>query len=241
MALAETWYEIVLPPVMTLIVVIVAIALLWLVRRQVGEFVSQVGVRRVSALGVEVDFTERRAVEAHTERKIRPPSENDRVAIRAAAERLIPLAAQCRVLWVDNAPGGNQLERSTMVSWEVDVQAVRDTATALRELSDKLQRFDLIISDWHRPGDTREAPAGPELAREVARLGLEFEPRILFYHGPVELPELMERRSVARELGAVGATGIPGELFRWTLVELARAALDRPRPEQRKRWESDEG
>ena len=235
MPFAETWYEIVLPPVMTLVVIIIAVLLLWLARRRLVQLVGELGVQRVSALGVDVQFTEQRTVEAYSKQRLDPPSDQDRAAIRTAAHYLVPLVAQSRVLWVDDRPGGNELERSTMLSWEVDVQAVRSTLDAVGELMDSLQRFDLIISDWRRPGDSEEEPAGPELARIVARLGLEVEPRVIFYHGVVPPAELSSRRRWARDLGAVGATGSPGELFTWTLVELARVALDTPRPEQRER------
>ena len=235
MTLAETWYEIVLPPLMTLIVIVIGAVLLWLVRGAVAQLIRQLGVRRVSAAGFDVEFTEQRAAEAYTKQGLGPPSENDRRAIRDAARYLVPLVAQSRILWVDNNPGGNELERSTMLSWEVDVQAVRSTEEAVRELQDDRQTFDLIISDWRRPGDTDEEPAGPALARRIAALELEPRPRVVFYHGPVEPAELASRRRVAEELRAVGTTASPGELFRWCLIELTRVALDSPRPEQRER------
>jgi CheY-like chemotaxis protein len=139
---AETWYEIVLPPLVTLIV-------------------------------IDLEFSEHRIAEAYEKQRLGKPSESDRVAIRDAVEHLAPLVAQSRILWVDNQPGGNHLERSTLLSWEVDVQAARDTEEALRELKDDRQRFDLVISDWRRPGDSPGDPAGPKLAREIAELELE--------------------------------------------------------------------
>jgi CheY-like chemotaxis protein len=235
MTLAETWYEIVLPPVVTLTVIAIGAVLLWLARRPLAQFIGQLGVRRVSAVGVSVEFTEHRAAEAYGKQGLGPPSDDDRAAIREAARYLVPLVAQSRILWVDDDPSGNQLERSTMLSWEVDVQAVRSTEEAVRELKDVRQSFDLIISDWRRPGDTDEQPAGPALARVVAALELEARPRVVFYHGLVKPAELAARRRVAEELRAVGATASPGELFRWCLIELTRVALDSPRPEQRER------
>jgi hypothetical protein len=66
---------------------------------------------------------------------------------------------------------------------------------------------------------------------------LKLEQRVIYYHGIVDADELHRRRRDAREAGAIGATGSPGELLRWTLIELARVALDRPRPAQRERRE----
>ena len=235
MTLAETWYEIVLPPVVTLAVIVIGVVLLWLARGALAQLIGQLGVQRVSAVGFDVEFTEQRAAEAYEKQGLGPPSEDDRTAIRDAARYLVPLVAQSRILWVDDNPAGNRLERSTMLSWEVDVQAERSTEEALRELKDARQSFDLIISDWRRPGDTDEEPAGPALAQVVADLELEARPRVVFYHGLVEPAELARRRRVAEELRAVGATGSPGELFRWCLIELTRVALDSPRPEQRER------
>jgi CheY-like chemotaxis protein len=232
---ADTWYEIVLPPVVTLVVVAIGVVLLWLARSRFAQLVAELGVQRVSALGVDVEFTEQNAAEAYAKQGLGRPSEDDRATIRDAAQYLVPLVAQSRVLWVDDQPGGNEIERSTMLSWEVDVQAVRSTEDAVRELEDPRQRFDLIVSDWRRPGDTDAQPAGPALAQRVASLRLKVRPRVIFYHGLVDAPELARRRHVADELRAVGATGSPGELFRWCLIELSRVALDSPRSAQRQR------
>lgn len=232
---AEAWYEIVLPPLMTLAVIVIGALLLWLARRPVAETLRQLGIRRVSALGVDVEFTEERATAAYEKQGLGPPSEADRAALRDAVTHLVPLVAQSHVLWVDDLPSNNLLERSTMLSWEVDVQAVRSTDEALRELEDPGLCFDLIVSDWRRPGDDDDKPAGPELVKALRELGLDPEPSILFYHGFVEPQQLAERRRIARDLRALGATGSPGELFRWCLIELARVALEAPRAEQRER------
>jgi CheY-like chemotaxis protein len=238
---AETWYEIVLPPLVTLIVIVIGLLLLWLARGALAQFVQQLGVRRVSAVGFDLEFSEHRIAEAYEKQRLGKPSESDRVAIRDAVEHLAPLVAQSRVLWVDNQPGGNHLERSTLLSWEVDVQAARDTEEALRELKDDRQRFDLVISDWRRPGDSPGDPAGPKLAREIAELKLEPRPRVVFYHGAVDESEFARRRLAAHEVRAVGATASPGELLRWCLIELARATLDSPRTEQRERRQRRRG
>lgn len=235
MPAADTWYEIVLPPLVILAVVCLAAILLWLVRAKLAEFVGQLGVQKVSAFGLDLQFVEHQATAAYTKQGLSPPSEDDKAAIRDAVRFLAPLAAQSHILWVDNEPGGNTLERSTLLSWEVDVQAARTTDEALRELGDPAQRFDLVLSDWRRPNDSDIVPAGLQLLKRMRDSGLE--QRVIFYHGPVAPEELATRRRHALEAGAVGATGSPGELLRWTLLELARIAVDRPSPIQRQRRE----
>lgn len=236
MLAADTWYDIVLPPLVTLAVVSLGAVLLWLARGKFAQFVGQVGVEKISAFGVDLQFAERQATAAYAKQGLGPPSQADKASIRDAVRFLAPLAAQSRILWVDNHPGGNTLERSTFLSWEVDVQAARTTDEGLRELKDPAQHFDLVISDWRRPNDSEDAPAGLQLLKRMRDLRLQ-QP-VIFYHGPVPTAELVSRRRDASEAGAVGATGSPGELVRWTLLELARIALDRPNPIQRQRREN---
>jgi CheY-like chemotaxis protein len=235
MLAAETWYEIVLPPLVTLGAVVVGVTLLWLAHRKIAEFASQTGIQHVSAFGVDVQFAEEQATAAYRKQGLGPPSETDKATIREAADHLAPLAVLGRVLWVDDNPAGNALERSTFVSWEIDVQAARTTDEAVAELKANSRAFDVVISDWRRKGDSPAKPAGVDLLRRVK--DLPDRPPIIFYHGPVDASELAGRRETARKEGAVGATGSPGELFRWTLLELARAALEHPREAQVRRRE----
>jgi hypothetical protein len=74
MPFADTWYEIVLPPVVTLVEVAIGVALLWLARSKIAQLVAELGVRRVSAVGLEVEFTEENAEEAYASKGSgRPP------------------------------------------------------------------------------------------------------------------------------------------------------------------------
>jgi CheY-like chemotaxis protein len=235
MPIADTWYEIVLPPLVTLGTVLLAAVLLWLVRGKLAQFVGQLGVQKISAFGVDLQFAQKQTTAAYTKQGLSQPSDDDKADTLDAVRFLAPLAAQSRILWVDDEPGGNALERSTLLSWEVDVQAARTTDEALDELRDPKQRFDLVLSDWRRPNDSDVAPAGLQLLARMRDYGLV--QRVIFYHGPVEPEEMAERRRRAVDAGAVGTTASPGELFRWTLVELARIAVDRPNPMQRERRE----
>jgi hypothetical protein len=109
---------------------------LWFARGKIQELVHQIGVQKISAFGVDLQFAERQTTAAYTERGLSPPSQEDKAAIEDAMRFLAPLAAQTRVLWVDERPGGNNLERTVFLSLEVDVQAARTTDDALDELKD---------------------------------------------------------------------------------------------------------
>jgi CheY-like chemotaxis protein len=205
---------------------------LWLVRGRLAQFVRQLGLQKVSAFGVDLQFVEQQTTQAYKNQGLPPPSPEDKAAIRDAIEVLAPLVARTLILWVDDIPGNNVVERSTFLSWQVGVQTARTSEEGLQELKDDQQSFDLVISDWSRPsddgggdsdggGDDGE-PAGLLLLKGMRDLELERPPRVIFYHGVVDSKELARRRQLAHEAGAVGTTGSPGELFRWALIELAR-------------------
>jgi CheY-like chemotaxis protein len=229
---AAAWYEVLLSPFVTLAALCLGAMLLWLARGKLPEFVRQLGIQKISAFGVDLQFAEQQTTAAYAKQGLDPPSEDDKAAIRDAVRFLAPLVAQTRILWVDDQPGGNALERSTFLSWEVDVQAARTTDEALCELRDRAQSFELVISDWRRPNDRDDAPAGLELLARMRELGVP--QRVIFYHGPVTAAELATRRRQALDAGAVGTTSSPGELIRWTLIELSRVVLDSPSPTQRR-------
>jgi CheY-like chemotaxis protein len=233
--IADTWYDIVLPPFVILAALCLGAVLLWLVRGKLAEFVGQLGVQKISAFGVDLQFVEQQTTKAYKKQKLAPPSQEDKAAVRDAVRLLAPLAAQKLILWVDDLPGNNVVERSTFLSWQVGVQTARTTDEGLRELEDKWQSFGLVISDWSRPSDDGDLPAGLQLLERMREL--ERPPRVIFYHGLVDAGELAQRRREANAAGAVGTTASPGELFRWTLLELARSALDSSNPTQREHRE----
>jgi CheY-like chemotaxis protein len=235
MLAAQTWYEIVLPPVVTLLAITAGFGLLWLGRGRLQQLIGELGVQRVSAFGVDLQFAEQRTVAAYKKQGLGRPSQADRAAVRDAANFLAPLAAGARVLWVDDLPSNNEVERSTLISWQIDVQSERSTEDGIRELSDPDLRFDLVISDWSRNRENDGDPAGLVLMQKMSELELKPAPRVIFYHGRVLPKALADRRRRAREAGALGTTANPGELFRMILLELARIALDAPRPEQQER------
>jgi len=231
-AVADAWYDLVLPQLITLAVICLGAVLLWLARGRLVQLVGELGIQKIGAFGVDLQFAEQQTTAAYKKQNLEPPSQEDKAAIRDAVSLLAPLVAQSNVLWVDDDPGGNAIERSTFLSLGVGVQAARSTQEGLDELTDSRQSFELVISDWRRENenDSEDEPAGLELVREMRERDLP--QRVIFYHGPVEGTQLESRRRRAFEAGAVGATGSPGELVRWTLLELTRVVLDSPSPIQ---------
>ena|SRR5215211_3466394 len=213
------WDQLLLPPA-TLLTLCLAAVVVWVARAPLRRLMNELGVRKVGGLGFDVEFIEHQAAVAYVDQGLDPPSEQDRRAIRRTAEHLGPLARGTRVLWVDNQPRNNERERSAFLAWQVDVQTRRTTDQALCELRDPREQYDLVVTDWRRPGDSECSPAGLELINRMRDRGLE-EP-VIFYHGAVPLDELERRRAAAKAAGAIGATGSPGELFRWSLMQLAR-------------------
>jgi CheY-like chemotaxis protein len=57
------------------------------------------------------------------------------------------------VLWVDDRPDNNIIERHSMASYNIDFVLAQSTGQALAEL--RKQQFDAIISDMGRPLDSR--------------------------------------------------------------------------------------
>ena len=101
--------------------------------------------------------------------------------MRDAVRWLSLLAAQTHILWVDDDPGHNTAERAMFLSWEIEVQTVRSTEEALRELGETTTQpapatgeaprtkpyFDLVILDWNRGTPDEEEPAGLDLLQKM--------------------------------------------------------------------------
>src|SRR5262249_45803950 len=57
------------------------------------------------------------------------------------------------ILWVDDRPDNNIIERRSMAAYNIDFVLAQSTGQALAEL--RKQQFDAIISDMGRPPDSR--------------------------------------------------------------------------------------
>jgi len=195
----------------------------WLLRDKIRAIIIATYLTgiEVTPKSVKLLFdTEKLLKELNSKQGMGSPSSEDAKEVATLVQSLSSFVAGRRILWVDNHPENNRLERAALVSWKVDVQTRRTTEEALKELRDvKDTPFDLVISDWFR----NRQPEGQRLA-EIMREETITVP-ILFYFS-VENPELFNNiLDKAKALQAAGATSSPRELLRWTFAELARASL----------------
>ncbi len=115
-----------------------------------------------------------------------------------------------RVLWVDDRPEGNVLEREALGLLDIEIGLSRSTEEALAAV--RRRDYDLIISDMGRPQDQR---AGYTLLDALRREGNR-TPYVIY--SSVRGPEATRQ---AREHGALGCTNSPQELFSMVTDALA--------------------
>jgi CheY-like chemotaxis protein len=112
------------------------------------------------------------------------------------------------VLWVDDNPDNNLLERNALEALGIRIAIGLDTNTALQTF--RSTPFDLVISDMGRPeGRT----AGLDLLRQLKQI----QPAVpvLFYTSSAGV-------ALAKEFGITGATQHPDELYALVLGELVK-------------------
>jgi CheY-like chemotaxis protein len=118
------------------------------------------------------------------------------------------------VLWVDDRPDNNVMERQAMATYGIDFVLAESTDAALQELG--RNNFDAIISDMGRPPDPR---AGYTLLEAVRRRGIQLP--YFIYAGsrdPAHVRETLSR-------GGQGTTNRGDELLKLLLS----AGIIRPR------------
>ena len=214
--------KIVLPPLLNLLIVVAIILFVLAMRERLAQLLDTLRIKSAELPGgLKVERFETLTVKAYAKQALGPPSEDDRRKITSIGNYLAPFAEGRRILWVDDNPSGNSLERAALLELRIDVQTRRTTEEAMAELEDQSEPYDVVISDWNRPQE--EPEAGLRLIREMRDRHITIP--LIFYHGNVGPDELARRRHLAREEGAVGATGSPGELFRWTMIELVKKSL----------------
>jgi CheY-like chemotaxis protein len=113
------------------------------------------------------------------------------------------------VLWVDDRPNNNIIERGSMGAYNIDFVLAQSTGQALAEL--RKQQFDAIISDMNRPPDSR---AGYTLLEAVRGSGDQTP--YFIYAGSRDPAHVLE----ARRRGAQGTTNMGGELLQMLLQVL---------------------
>ena len=110
------------------------------------------------------------------------------------------------VLWVDDRPDNNVIERRSMAAYNIDFVLAKSTGQALAEL--RKQPFDAIISDMGRPPDSR---AGYTLLEAVRGSG---DQTPYFIYAGSRAPAHVRE---ARSLGAQGTTNMSAELLQMLL------------------------
>ena len=121
------------------------------------------------------------------------------------------LARRARVLWVDDRPQNNTLERRSLEALGVEFVISTSTDDALLKI--KSQLFDVIISDMGRPPDPN---AGYSLLDNLRASGNQTP--FIIYAGSSSLAHQAE----ARQHGAMGSTNRPAELFELVLSALGK-------------------
>jgi CheY-like chemotaxis protein len=144
--------------------------------------------------------------------------------VAAEVQRMIERPEQTRILWVDDHPENNQLEAAAFAKLQIDVVAERSTdaaLTALAQAHEAQEPFDVVISDWSRPWEGRQA--GLKLLRRMRQAG-HLQP-VVFYHGDFDPNGRRQKLEAARAAGGFGEAVLPHELMQ--LVERALAEAER--------------
>ena len=135
---------------------------------KIRDLVLTTGLKSVgvSEKGLNVEFDRKALVEMYKNKGLGSPSEEEVKEVATLVQKFSFFVTNRRILWVDNHPENNRLERAALVNWKVDVQTRRTTEEAMIELREgKDTPFDLVISDWFR----NRQPEGQRLAEIIAR------------------------------------------------------------------------
>jgi CheY-like chemotaxis protein len=138
----------------------------------------------------------------------RDQGETDEVleVVRTMESREEPTIARQLVLWVDDRPDNNIIERQSMAAYNFDFELAASTGQALAKLQNR--RYDAIISDMGRPPDSQ---AGYTLLEAVRESGNQTP--YFIYAGSRAASHVQE----ALRRGAQGTTNRSDELLQMLL------------------------
>lgn len=124
--------------------------------------------------------------------------------------KIIRKASRSRILWVDDRPSNNTLERRSLEALGFQFELATSTEEALQKI--KYEQFDVVISDMGRPADSQ---AGYTLLDALRDSG-DQTPFIVYAgsRAPHHNAEIKRR-------GGIGCTNRPDELFELVLHSLA--------------------
>jgi CheY-like chemotaxis protein len=149
----------------------------------------------------------------------------DREEIRGIGESFGRIVSGRTVLWVDDNPDNNTLERAALESLGIGVTTATRTEEALDIL--RARRLDLVISDWVRGVTRAKGPSEGLRLLTSMRAAHVFTP-FLVYCGWLPPEALEQRRAAVARAGGSGVTAAPRELLRWCVGELLRSAAYDP-------------
>lgn len=115
-----------------------------------------------------------------------------------------------RILWVDDRPDNNLLERKALEALGIEIDLSTSTTDALEKI--RRRSYDLIISDMGRPPDSR---AGYTLLDNLREAG---DNTLFIIYASSRAAEHVKE---ARQHGAIGATNSPQELISMVTKALA--------------------
>src|SRR5262245_18962055 len=164
-------------------------------RRAVSGFQQDVGAAMKSAIA----------------QKRAPAGAWDATAAWGLGEKLAAIPGWKRVLWVDDRPENNAAEIAAFARLQIEVCTRRSSAEAIDELTDAADPFDLVISDWRRPAEETDVPAGLCLLRDIRARGWAIP--VIFYLGVLGKTNLEALRALVAVAQGQGATYRPDELF----------------------------
>jgi CheY-like chemotaxis protein len=167
-------------------------------------------VEAAVALGAAVAKSSAAGTETPTEAAQRARDVADLVAERVNS-RTVQEASGSRVLWVDDHPANNILERRSLEVIGIAFDLSTSTDDALSRLA--TESYDAVISDMGRPPDAR---AGYTLLDAMRQRGLHTP--FIIYAGSTAA----EHSEEAKRRGALGSTNRADVLFKLVLSALGR-------------------
>ena len=170
-------------------------------------------LRRAKGFGLELEVFERKLVEKAEKLSI--------VLDRKARSRLVrrmdaakDMFREAQILWVDDNMDWNRAEAEILTEFGAKVSVAASSADGIIELKSVFSKFDLVISDANREGNSAE---GIEFAQLVAE-SIDEPPAIILYVGTPQ-------DGLSRPAHVFGITNRPDELFHLMVDALERRRL----------------
>jgi CheY-like chemotaxis protein len=151
------------------------------------------------------------AMKSAIAQKRAPTGAWDASAAWGLGEQLAAIPGWKRILWVDDRPGNNAAEIAAFARLQIEVCTSLSSEDAIDALAKTAEPFDLVISDWRRPAEETDTPAGLRLLRDIRARGWAIP--VIFYHGVLGKAALEARNALVAAEHGQGATDRPDELF----------------------------